>query len=306
MSGAGPADARRALLGRLIDHAALFPPASLPMDAALAEDRRARSSPEAWMLGRFIVPASRLSELAAYGGAPALSVVLDGAGGAQADRWQPALQQDLRAVARAAGSGLRVELVEVRLPAAAVGADLLAAAGERVAEALGDAVTAYYELQLAEGGLCPATAKPSSGWEDTIAAMAEAGARAKVRCGGATPAPPVAALACFVADCRDAGVPFKATAGLHHPIRHADAHGFLNLLAAAVFAHAERIGVDEIAALLAEEDPAAFAVTAEAFSAHGRSARAEAIASARDELFTAYGSCSFTEPVDELRALGIL
>jgi hypothetical protein len=288
------ADARRALLARLIDHAALFPPASLPMDAALAEDRRARSSPEAWMLGRFIAPASRLSELAAHGGAPALSVVLDGAGGVPPDRWQPAVQQDLRGVARAARFGLRVELVEVRLPAAAVGADLLAAARERVAEALGDDVTAYFEVQLGEGV------------EETIAAMAQAGARAKVRCGGATPPPTVGALAMFVADCRDAGVPFKATAGLHHPIRHGEAHGFLNLLAAAVFAHADGIGVQEIAALLAQEDPAAFTVTAEALAAGGRSADAVAVAAAREALFTAYGSCSFSEPVDDLRELGVL
>lgn len=288
------ADARHALLGGLIDHAALFPPASLPMDAALAEDRRARASAEAWMLGRFIVPASRLSELAAFGGAPALSVVLDGAGAAQPDRWQPALQQDLRGVARATVSGLPVELVEVRLPAAAVAADLLVAARERVAEALGEGVTAYFEVRLADGV------------ENTIAAMGEAGARAKVRCGGTAPAPPVGALAAFVARCRDAGVAFKATAGLHHPIRSGDAHGFLNLLAAAVFAHAEGLGDDELAALLAEEDAAAFEVGADGFAVHGHRADAEAIARARAELFNAYGSCTFTEPVDDLRALGII
>jgi hypothetical protein len=49
-------DARRALLSRLFDHAAMFPPASLPLDAALAEDDRARASEHAWLLGRFVVP----------------------------------------------------------------------------------------------------------------------------------------------------------------------------------------------------------------------------------------------------------
>jgi hypothetical protein len=56
-------DARRALLGRLIDHAPLFPPASLPMPEALGEDRRARRSRHAWMLGRFVCPAAKLGEL---------------------------------------------------------------------------------------------------------------------------------------------------------------------------------------------------------------------------------------------------
>jgi hypothetical protein len=68
-------DARRALLERLIDHAPLFPPASLPLEEALAEDRRARAADGAWLVGRFVCPATRLAEL---GEEPRpLSVVLD-------------------------------------------------------------------------------------------------------------------------------------------------------------------------------------------------------------------------------------
>ena len=76
-----------------------------------------------------------------------------------------------------------------------------------------------------------------------------------------------------MAACRDAGVPFKATAGLHHAIRADGAHGFLNLLAAAVFAHTEGLGEDELVALLAEEDADAFALDAAGLTAHGRHAR---------------------------------
>src|SRR5215207_8112905 len=76
--GAAPeaGDARRALLSGLIDHAALFPPAQLPMDAALDVDARARETPEAWILDRFIVPASQLDRIP-DDFAPPLSVVLD-------------------------------------------------------------------------------------------------------------------------------------------------------------------------------------------------------------------------------------
>jgi len=49
-------DAKRALLGRLFDHAPLFPPASMTLPDALAEDARAQESPDAWLLGRFVVP----------------------------------------------------------------------------------------------------------------------------------------------------------------------------------------------------------------------------------------------------------
>ena len=99
--------ALHALLERLIDHAALFPPASLSMDAALAADRAARAGEHAWMLGRFICPASRLGELPS--GVPGLSVVLDGGAA------------DLGAVL---GSGLPVELVEARLSPDLLEADL--------------------------------------------------------------------------------------------------------------------------------------------------------------------------------------
>jgi hypothetical protein len=58
-----PDDARRALLTRFFDHAPMFPPARLPPTEALAEDRRARESEHAWLLGRLVWPAAQLSEL---------------------------------------------------------------------------------------------------------------------------------------------------------------------------------------------------------------------------------------------------
>jgi hypothetical protein len=251
-------DARRALLGRLIDHAALFPPASLDMPQALEADRRARESPEAWMLDRFIVPASRLGELPEE--TPPLSVVLDRGEG------------DLDAIAEH-----DVVLLEGRIDPEWI----------PETQALVDAklgVPTFWELT------------PGRGLTGEVAAVREAGAGAKIRCGGVTAAafPSVEAVAAFVLACCDAGVRFKATAGLHHPVRHVDPatgfhmHGFLNLLAAAVFAHQ---GADDIVPVLAEEDPAAFTVDAGGLAVHWRRADGEAIATARAELYVAYGSC---------------
>ena len=110
--------------------------------------------------------------------------------------------------------------------------------------------------------------------------------------------PSVSALAEFVQACRRLEVPFKATAGLHHPIRSGDEHGFLNLLAASVF------GDEEDA--LAEDDPSAFEVTPGAFRWRGREAAAYEIARVRRELFVSFGSCSAQEPIDGLHALGML
>lgn len=123
------------------------------------------------------------------------------------------------------------------------------------------------------------------------------GIRAKVRCGGAT-TPRIPDLAVFVAACRKLGVPFKATAGLHHPLRDGAEHGFLNLLAAAVFGDEEEA--------LAEEDASAFELTADAFAWRDRAAPPDEIARVRRELFVGFGSCSAQEPIDGLAALGML
>jgi len=263
-----PPDARRALLGRLIDHAALFPPASLAMPEALEADRAARASEHAWMLGRFICPASRLGELP--DDVPALCVVLDRGEG------------DLDALA-----GHPVELVEAKLPDPAWIPETTALVRQKVG------VDAVWELD------------PGRGLRGAVAAVREAGAGAKLRCGNEV-FPSVEAVAAFVAACRDAGVRFKATAGLHHALRRPPMHGFLNLLAAAVFAHADGLSEAELVPLLAEEDPAAFTVDADGLEVHGRRAGGAAIAAARADLFTAYGSCSFSEPVEDLTELGVL
>ena len=129
-----------------------------------------------------------------------------------------------------------------------------------------------------------------------ILQLGELGLRAKVRCGGSV-LPSVPALAEFIQGCRRLGVPFKATAGLHQPLRHGDEHGFLNVLAAAVFGDEEEA--------LADEDPESFAVSAESFRWRERAAGAREIAQAR-ELFVSFGSCSAQEPIDGLQALGML
>jgi hypothetical protein len=121
--------------------------------------------------------------------------------------------------------------------------------------------------------------------------------RTKIRCGGAR-VPSVEELASFVRGCRERGHVFKATAGLHHAYpTAAGEHGFLNLLAAAVFG-------DEEAALRAE--PGAFELDERSFRWRGREADAAQLQRTRAALFHSIGSCSFFEPVGELEELGIL
>jgi hypothetical protein len=240
------------VLERLIDHAALFPPASMSLPDALAEDRRARASPHAGLLNRFVVPAARLAELPPER-AP-LSVVLGG-------------PEDAELVMDAD----RVEAVEMVLDGPRPRpADLVAT--YRALQPLG--VETYFELVLDES------------WRDSvpaaIGAVAAVGGRVKLRCGGAS-IPSVEQVALVIACCREAGVPFKATAGLHHPVRRGDEHGFLNLLAATT------APPDQLQSVLTETDAAALPL-----SDAGRA------------IFTSFGSCSWEEPVEGLRELGLL
>jgi hypothetical protein len=134
--------------------------------------------------------------------------------------------------------------------------------------------------------------------DDRLEQLAGHGLRAKIRCGGSA-IPSAADLARFVRACRGHGLAFKATAGLHHAVRTDGEHGFLNLLAAAVFAGDEERS-------LAETQPAAFVLDAESFRWRDRSAAANDVARVRRELFHSIGTCSFFEPVEELEALGVL
>jgi len=240
------------VLERLIDHAALFPPASMSLEEALAEDRRARGSAHAFVLNRFVVPAGKLGELPADH--PALSVVLSSA-------------EDAQLVAGANG----VEAVELVLDGPRPRpADLLAA--YRALEPLD--VETYFELVF-DDSWCDSV--PAA-----IGAIAAVGGRVKLRCGGAF-TPSVEQVALVIAACREAGVPFKCTAGLHHAVRRGEEHGFLNVLAATT------APLGGIGAVLAEEDAAALDV-----------------AGADRKLFVGFGSCSWKEPVDDLVALGLL
>ncbi|MEP6551744.1 MAG: hypothetical protein ABJB95_11210, partial [Gemmatimonadales bacterium] len=149
-----------------------------------------------------------------------------------------------------------------------------------------------------------------------VKAIAKAGARAKVRTGGTTPDafPPAKAVVDFIAACRREGVAFKATAGLHHPIRgeyrltyepgspKGTMYGFLNVFVAATLLHAGA-GEETAIGALEENDASAFNFEDDALIWRGKRISAEEIAASRSELAISFGSCSFREPVDELEQL---
>jgi hypothetical protein len=238
----------KALFTGLIDYAGLFPPAELPMDEAVRRYDAYRQGEYAWMLGRFIVPEQRVSE------------------------------------------------VPNDFPLSVLGVDEVKAASESEIEAIGnrEAFVEVSDLAL-------------------IDVLARRGLRAKLRTGGVTAEafPAVQFVAAFITHCAERHVPFKATAGLHHPVRcvrpltyAADSpsgtmHGFVNLFMAAAL-------IDPAAEILAEEDPRAFHFDDDFASWRDHAIGTEDLERVRREFALSFGSCSFEEPVAELRELGWL
>jgi hypothetical protein len=123
--------------------------------------------------------------------------------------------------------------------------------------------------------------------------------------------PSIEQVAWAIASVRDAGVPLKCTAGLHHPIRHYNEsvqtkmHGFLNVFGAGVLAEAKDLSQAQIQPILEDENPKNFTFDENDFA--WKDLRVATSELAKSRLFvTSFGSCSFDEPREDLRKLGIL
>lgn len=292
----------RILLVEIVDYAGLFPPAALSMTAAIDEYARARDGAESWMLGRFVVPLTRLLEWEDAAG-PALARVGEG------EPWRLSVLGEAHASAPIAR---RIRDFNSRFLGRAYidSAELKADGPDEVAYAgtLGEeGVSAYVEVPVANDPLP---------W---IEALVRAGARAKIRTGGVTSGafPTAKQVARFIRRCVERRVGFKATAGLHHPLRaeyrltyddgseRGTMFGFLNVFLAAALAKSGATDAD-LVAILEERDAAAIQFTDDAIVWRGRAIDSATIQQTRSRVATSFGSCSFTEPVEELKALRVL
>ncbi|MFI5336813.1 MAG: hypothetical protein ACHQ5A_08515 [Opitutales bacterium] len=286
------------LLASLIDYAGLFPPTSLAMEEAVREHAANLHGPQAALLSRFILPVGRLAEFEAeYRKLPAaaqagwqLSVLAGGAPAADL----AALQDFNRRQPRA-----RIVALETK---AVTPADVAGAVAPFPRE-----LEVWVEIPL-QGDTTP-----------FLRAIKSAGCGAKIRTGGAATElfPSAPDVAHFLAACLAAGVAFKATAGLHHPLHshyqltgapgspQVSMLGFLNLFLAAVYLHSGGSPIYALA-LLGDTEPAAFSATPDALLWRGHAFPTAQLAAARRDFCRLFGSCSFTEPVDGLRALGWL
>lgn len=287
------------LVAGLVDDAAIFPPGNAPMPAAVLAHRRHAASWYAEMVGPFVVSDQRLPELAdaladvlatdSEAAPLPVSVVVSGGAGS--------LEPALTWVARRSDLELRSVEVTARDDPGSPGG--LAHNVTRITTALGAApvpIRAYVEMPW------PAGADPGPDWLRGLDVLATPDVALKLRTGGETPEahPSERELAACVDAALDRELPFKCTAGLHHAVRSTTAdgleqHGFLNVLVATATLF-DGDGREAAEAVLAERDPAQLVKTVQSWEAQPAARR----------WFTSFGSCSITEPLDELVGLGLL
>ncbi len=296
----------------LIDYAGLFPPASLNLADALEEYSRYLPSADNWMLGRFIIPAADLSSLPILPPAWRFSVL--GHSGKDADEFTLNLKTDLaRLQTFRQTQTASTDVFELRLPLTVFNSpsqlrDLLDQASHQLAGQHN--LIVFYEIPMDEE------------WRRNMTAVIEAISQLnrrnnrrngfKLRCGGvvASAFPTAEQIAHALLQCRDHQVPFKATAGLHHPIRHYNEsvqtkmYGFVNVFGAGILAFVHNLPPEQTIPILNDEEPRNFDFSETRFSWKNLFAASEEIAQARNNLLISYGSCSFDEPREDMLKLG--
>jgi len=303
-----PAQSLRALLAASIDYAGLFPPCELPLEPALQNQSRYMRSEEAWMLNGFVLPIAKFSAAAPLFSQfdqkfPLRISALGSKKDNSADFQEavPAVADAIRGI-KTANQTVPVVQLEIAVPS---DCDLTVLARLQ-------SISEEFHLRV----FCEA---PPADAVRMIALLAEHNTTRKsplgfkLRTGGVTadafPSSNQIALA-LVAATRD-HVPVKFTAGLHHPVRQfrdevkAKMHGFLNVLGAGVLA-AEHAWDENVAAqMLEDEDASSFRFNGDTFSWRDWKITSQQIESYRD-VITSFGSCSFDEPCEDLRALKLL
>lgn len=310
----------RTLLADLIDYAGLFPPAKLDMAPAVEAYNRCKLGEHEWMLGRFVVPLARIAEFEkaasplmpgsfatsgyremADAGQPwQLSVLLEPDADGDITQSLDAIEA-FNAKHSREGEGLAtIDMCEIKVTDPAM--------VDRVMDQMIEDLFPFFEFPITQD--C----------RGFIASLSGSPAGAKIRTGGivGNAFPTSDEVVAFLHACVASEVPFKATAGLHHPVRGSfrltyeqdsachTMHGFVNLFIAACLVRFGKIDPRTTALILKEEDPANFRVSEQVLGWKQYLVETGAVAKARETFALSFGSCSFDEPVEELKKLSWL
>lgn len=285
----------KALLSSVVDYAGLFPPAKLGMREAMANYAQYQMASDNWMLGHFVVPISRSHELQEL--LPTFPL----------KRWSLSailskdVELDIDRV-RSLQDNQQIAIAALEIP------PLPPEEIERVFPLLPAGVDAFFEIPL------------NSDLEPYLSVLQKIRASAKIRTGGITAEafPGVTQLSQSILAFAEARVPFKATAGLHHPLPNeyrltyepdspfGKMHGFLNVTILAALVYWQKVTPEEAVAILEESSIDRFQFKEDGIGWSDRHLNISEIEEARQQFFRSFGSCSFQEPIDDLKHLQLL
>jgi hypothetical protein len=317
-----PVISLKTFAGSIIDYAGLFPPASLGLGQAFHNYLFYRQGDMKWMLNKFIIPAGRLEELTDLMKdmkiEDKISFSVLGSGGGSADDFRESMEADIKSITRFVsvhGTLVSIDAFEVKLPNDIVKQDssdellrLMNEVSVELEKALGKNIPVYFEASLNEDHEIVIVRVVES-----IASLGKS-CGFKLRTGGteASAFPTSEQIAFAIMTCCEFEVPMKCTAGLHHPIRHynnevsSNMHGFLNVFGAGILAYTDGFDESELLEVLDEEDPYEFIFKEDGFEWNNTNVAISEIKEAREKFMISYGSCSFDEPIEDLKTLELL
>jgi len=319
-----PVKSLQLFLSKLIDYAGLFPPANLDLKYAFNNylDYTV-NNPYSWIMAKFICPASKLAELEKLIQdekielANNVSFSVLGSSSVHSSEFLDSVSHDVKMISEFYGkySGkININAFEVRLPndifsisGDDVLFDMIKLTAEKLNKINNKPFPLFFEAQPNEN---------LSALAEAISKYNESGGKAgyKLRTGGveASAFPPSGKIAFAIKACGDFGIPMKCTAGLHHPIRHYNEsvktkmHGFINVFGAGILNVCLNLPEDVMTEILEDEDAGNFHFSDNSFGWKEYRILASRIQEAREQFMISYGSCSFDEPVDDLKSLGLL
>jgi hypothetical protein len=303
-----PAASLRTLLAHSIDYAGMFPPCSLGLEPALRNQAEYVRSPDTWMLGAFVLSTEQFDAtrqlLSEFDAQHPLRVAALGPKTASVDAFLEAVD-DADAAIRSF-SKHNVDLISISHLEMFLPNDVDVASLNEARSIVGD-LPVFWEA-------------PPDRAEQAIALLSEFNSDAdsatfgyKLRTGGVTADafPTSMQIAKALVTPATHQLPIKFTAGLHHPLRQyreevqTKMHGFLNVLGAAVLAAEHRWDTNQTAMMLEDENVDSFSFTDDFFAWREWRIDAKRL-QYRRKFVVSFGSCSFGEPRDDLRALGLL
>jgi hypothetical protein len=307
-------------LNGIIDYAGLFPPANLTLHNSYSNYLKYMESPHSRMLAKFIIPAGKLSDLAEIyerfdvNNKVPLSVLFNEA--ETEDAFNINLKNDIKAIKEfreKIADKAAAEAFELKVPADIKDDEeklkrFLVNINSNIEKKLKLDVPVFFESPA--DAVMPVVIEAISSFNKETKTRYGF----KLRTGGVKKSyfPDAGVIATAIKIAQNHELPIKFTAGLHHPFRHFNEgvqtymHGFINMFAASVLNCSHNINRHEIKEILLDENPDNFEFHDTFFKWKNLVVLNSLIEDARKDYIISFGSCSFEEPIDDLKVLELI